>query len=79
MKESPFNPGNYITLKEIADLYSVPKVTINYYVLRGLLIPVFMIGKTNLFDKKSALKIVKEIMKEKGQNLDKVKNKLNIK
>lgn len=71
--------GVYITLKELADAYELPKVTVNYYVLRGLLKPVFMVGKTNLYNVDEATKVIEEIVKKKRQNLTTVKEKLNIK
>lgn len=64
MRKIDKEPGAYITLKELSDMHKIPKVSLHYYVLKGALVPAFMVGKTNLFDKKDAMKIVDEILKK---------------
>lgn len=69
----------YITLKEISEIYKIQKATLHYYVLRGLLIPICTVAKTNLYDRKQATKIINEIKKNKRQKLSNIKSKFNIK
>lgn len=66
MRQINKEPGAYVTLKELAVMYKVPKVSLHYYVLKGVLIPSFDVGGTNLFDKKEAVKLLDTILNKKA-------------
>lgn len=66
MRQINKEPGAYITLKELSVMYKVPKVSLHYYVLKGVLVPSFAVGGTNLFDKKEAIKLLDGLLNKKA-------------
>lgn len=66
------------SLGELSVQLKVPKSKLTFYVSKGLLEPVAIVGRMYLFDKESSLRKIKEILKKqvKGLKLEEIKESL---
>jgi DNA-binding transcriptional MerR regulator len=70
--------NNLVSLNELSKQLNINKSQLSYYVSLGLLMPITVVGRMNIFNKEIALKNIKEIKKwqKESYTLEQIKIKM---